>query len=158
MRNNAFLDRFCCDFCYSWEPLGDLLAPRWPPEGPKDPPSDNKNLCKSAQEAPRNPQEEPKASPGTAKRPPRAAKRRPRGSQDPPRAPQEAPKTPQEVPKRPPKPPKRSCAHDLETLSKRVGVDVTSASQFLFHRRLVVPSRGPVARVQQDDECPSAAH
>ena len=91
LRNNAFWDRFCCDLCHSWEPLGDLLAPRWPPGGPKDLPSDDRNLPKIAQEAPRSPQEVPKALPRTAKRPPRAPKKPPRGPQE----------GPQDVPKRP---------------------------------------------------------
>ena len=42
-RNNAFWNRFSGDLNCSWESLGDLVAPRWPSEGPKDHPSVAKN-------------------------------------------------------------------------------------------------------------------
>ena len=100
-RNNAFCDRFCGHLGPSWEPLGDLLAPRWAPEGPKECPSHPKNLHKSAQDAPKRPSRPPQRSP-------RGPQGSPRGPQGPPRGPQEAPKTPQEVHKRPQRPPKRS--------------------------------------------------
>ena len=85
------------------------MAPRCPPEGPKESPGDAKNLHKSAQDVPKSPPRVPQRSPRgpqdpqePPKRPPRTPKSSPRGPQDPPRAPQEAPKTPQEVHNDPP--------------------------------------------------------